>query len=45
MSQFTSSTSAVIMLVLVWSVILANTGYCFYKLLRSDRKLGGDENE
>lgn len=45
MSHFTSSTSAVIMLIAVWGVILANMGYCFYKLLRSDRKLGGDEKE
>ena len=43
MSHFTSSTSAVVMLVGVWGVILINTLYCFYKLLRSDRTLGEEE--
>ncbi len=27
----------------VWAVILANTGYCFYKLLTSDRRLDGED--
>jgi hypothetical protein len=45
MSQFTNSTTAVIMLVAVWGVILANMLYCFYRLLTSERQLGGDENE
>lgn len=45
MSHFTSSTSAVVMLVAVWGVILANMLYCFYKLLRSERGLGGEEQE
>ena len=43
MSHFTSSTSAVLMLVAVWSVILGNMLYCFYKLLRSDRRLSDDQ--
>ncbi len=43
MNHLTSSMSAVIMLAVVWSVIIGNVGYCFYKLLRSDRRLGGDE--
>jgi hypothetical protein len=45
MSNFTSSTSAVVMLVAVWGVILANMLYCFYRLLTSERKLGGDDHE
>lgn len=44
MSHFTSSTSAVVMLIGVWGVILINTLYCFYKLLRSDRNLGEEDN-
>jgi hypothetical protein len=39
------SREAVIMLVLVWSVILANMFYCFYRLLTSQRQLGGDDTE
>lgn len=27
----------------VWSVILANVGYCFFRLLTSSRNLGGSE--
>lgn len=45
MSHFTESTRAVVMLVAVWGVILANMLYCFYRLLTSKRQLGGDENE
>jgi hypothetical protein len=37
------STSATIMLAVVWFVILTNTGYCFFRLLTSQRNLGGDE--
>ncbi|WP_261365316.1 hypothetical protein [Anatilimnocola floriformis] len=43
MSHFTSSLSATIMLIAVWSVILGNLSYCVFKLLRSERKLSGDE--
>jgi hypothetical protein len=39
------SREAVIMLVLVWGVILANMLYCFYRLLTSERQLGGDDHE
>jgi hypothetical protein len=35
--------SALVMLAIVWLVILANTGYCFYRLLTSERKLGGGD--
>jgi hypothetical protein len=42
MSHFTSSLSAVIMLAAVWSVILVNMLYCFYKLQRSERDQSGD---
>ena len=34
------SGSAIGMVVVVWGIILVATGYCFYKLLNSDRKLG-----
>jgi hypothetical protein len=37
------STGATIMLAAVWLVILANTGYCFVRLLTSNRNLGGEE--
>lgn len=43
MSHFTNSTSAVVMLVGVWSVVLGNMLYCFYRILTSKRELGGDE--
>lgn len=33
--------SAIGMLVVVWGIILTVTGYCFYKLLNSDRDFGG----
>lgn len=45
MSNFTNSPSAVIMLVAVWGVVLANMAYCFYRILTSKRQLGGDEHE
>jgi hypothetical protein len=45
MSHFTQSTSAVVMLLAVWGVILINMLYCFYKLLTSERQLGGDDHE
>lgn len=37
------TTSALIMLVGAWLVILANTLYCFYRLLTSERNLGGGD--
>jgi hypothetical protein len=37
------STSATIMLAVVWFVILANSAYCFFRLMTSQRHLGGDE--
>jgi hypothetical protein len=37
------SQSALVVLGIAWSVILVNTGYCFYRLLTSQRKLGGDD--
>lgn len=37
------SLSAMVFLLLVWTVIVVNTGYCFYKLLTSKRQLGSDE--
>lgn len=43
MSHFTDSLSAVVMLIAVWSVVLANMGYCFYRILTSKRQLGGEE--
>ena len=33
------TTAAIILLVSVWGVIIANTGYCFYKLMTSERRL------
>lgn len=33
------STSAIGMIIVVWGIILSATGYCFYKLLTSDRDL------
>ena len=37
------STSALVLMLGVWSVILASTGYCFYKLLNSERQFGEEE--
>jgi hypothetical protein len=31
------------LMIVVWSVILAATSYCFFKLLSSERQFGGDE--
>lgn len=28
---------------IVWAVIIGMTGYCFYKLLTSERQLGGPD--
>lgn len=36
------STSATAFLAIVWSVVIFFTGYCFRKLLTSDRRLDGD---
>lgn len=35
--------SAIGFMVIVWGVILLNTGYCFYKLLTSEKQLGSDD--
>ena len=35
--------NAQIMLAIVWLVILANTGYCFFRLMTSERNLGGGD--
>jgi hypothetical protein len=46
MSSFTSSTSAVFMLVTVWTLILVNMLYCFFRLLTSKKQLGSaDDHE
>jgi hypothetical protein len=45
MSSFTSSTSAVIMLVTVWTLILINMLYCFFRLLTSKKQLGSAEEQ
>jgi len=37
------SLSAATFMILVWAVIVLNTGYCFYKLLTSKRQLGSDD--
>jgi hypothetical protein len=37
------TTQAIIFMACVWSVILACTLYCFWKLLTSERSLGGDD--
>jgi hypothetical protein len=37
------STSATVFMIIVWAVIVLNTGYCFYKLLTSEKQLGSDE--
>jgi hypothetical protein len=31
-----------ILMLSVWAIIIAATGYCFYKLLTSERQFGGD---
>lgn len=30
-------------MILMWGVIAGMTGYCFYRLLTSERQLGGDD--
>jgi hypothetical protein len=35
------SASGIAFLIVVWGVILINTGYCFYKLMTSERRLDG----
>jgi hypothetical protein len=37
------SSSATGFMFVVWAVVIANTGYCFYRLLTSKRNLGSDE--
>lgn len=34
---------AILFIVVVWGVIFINTGYCFFKLMTSKRRLDGDE--
>jgi hypothetical protein len=29
----------------VWGLIIGSTGYCFWKLLTSEKQLGGDDAE
>jgi hypothetical protein len=38
------SVSAWIFMLLVWGAIFASTGYCFYKLLTSERRLDGGDS-
>jgi hypothetical protein len=46
MSVFTNSREAVVMLVTVWTIILVNMLYCFFRLLTSKRQLGSaDDHE
>jgi hypothetical protein len=37
------TTEAWTFLLVVWGVILANVGYCFWKLLTSERRLDGED--
>ena len=37
------SWSAATFMIVVWAVIVVNTGYCFYKLLTSKRELSSDD--
>jgi hypothetical protein len=37
------TTAAWIFMLAVWSVIIGNTGYCFWKLLSSERQFGGGD--
>ena len=34
---------AIVFMVVVWGVIIVNTGYCFYKLLTSERQFESEE--
>jgi hypothetical protein len=36
------SSSATAFLAIVWTVVIVATGFCFYKLLTSDRRLKGE---
>ena len=36
------SASATVFLTIVWSVVIGFTGYCFYKLLKSNSRLDGE---
>jgi hypothetical protein len=38
------TTSAWMLMLSVWAVILAATGYCFYKLLTSERQFGDSDD-
>lgn len=35
--------SAWVFLGVVWGMIILNTGYCFYKLMTSERRLDGQD--
>lgn len=37
------SHAALGLMLAVWATILAATGYCFYKLLRSERQFGPED--
>ena len=37
--------TALTLMLVVWLVILTATGYCFYKLLSSDRQFGQHEEQ
>lgn len=37
------SSAAWIFMLIMWTIITGMTGYCFYRLLTSERQLGGDE--
>ena len=39
------TTNAMIFLVSVWSIIFVATGYCFYKLMTSNRSFESHEDE
>lgn len=37
------TTEAILFMVITWSLIGGMTGYCFWKLLTSDRQLGPED--
>lgn len=37
--------SAWLFMLVVWSVIIGITGYCFWRLLTSEHQLGSDDDE
>jgi hypothetical protein len=39
------TTSALILMLLVWGLTLGCTIYCFYKLLTSKRRFGGGDDQ